>query len=365
MHDWFVNYMGAEKCVESFTNIFPEADIFSLIDFLDDDLRKIILKGKKANTSFVQKLPFAKSKYRQYFPFMPLAVEQLDISQHDVILSSSHAFAKGVLTNTNQMHICYCHTPIRYAWDLYHQYMKEAGLTKGLKGMVAQRLLHKIRMWDFTTANRVDHFLANSNHIKNRIRKVYNRDSDVIYPPVNIIGYNETPKEDFYLAVARFVPYKKVDLIVEAFTKMPDKKLVVIGTGPDEKKIKAIATPNITFAGYQSDESLHGYMRTARAFMFAAEEDFGITIVEAQSAGTPVIAYGVGGATETVLNEQTGLLFKEQTPDSLVEAVKTFEKIENSFSPEAIAKHAEQFSKERFEKEIFNFVKEKTEEKFG
>jgi len=360
VHEWFVNYMGSEKCIESFTNIWQEADIFALVDFLGEKEREIILKGKSVNTSFIQKLPGAKKRYRSYLPFMPLAIEQLDVSQHDVIISSSHAVAKGVLTGTNQMHVCYCHTPVRYAWDLYNQYLKEAGLTRGIKGFIAKSILHYIRMWDISTVNRVDYFIANSHYIAKRIKKIYNREADVIYPPVDVDKFRlNSVKEDFYLAVSRFVPYKKMDLIVEAFAKMPDKKLFVIGSGPDELKIKSLAGPNVTFLGYQADEKLREYMGRAKAFVFAAEEDFGITNVEAMACGTPVIAFGKGGATETIVEGKTGMFFNIQSPDSLAETVGEFEKNVDSFIPEEISKHAQKFSRGRFEKEMTDFVEAK------
>lgn len=360
VHEWLVNYMGSEKCVESFTNIWPEAEIFTLIDFLDKHQREIITKGKPSVTSFLQKLPKAKTKYRNYLPLMPLAIEQFDLSSYDVIISSSHAVAKGALTGANQLHVCYCHTPIRYGWDLYNQYLREAGLEKGFKGFIAKMILHYIRMWDISSLNRVDYFIANSKYIARRIKKVYQKDAAVIYPPVDVTKFKlYDKKEDFYLAAARFVPYKKMDLIVEAFAGMPDKKLKVIGTGPDEAKIKSLAASNIEFMGYVNDETLQDQMGKAKAFVFAAEEDFGITNVEAMACGTPVIAFGKGGATETILDGETGLFFTEQTPASLAEAVNRFEDNYSYFRPEVISKHAQKFSRKRFEQEIYNFVEEK------
>lgn len=363
VHEWFVNYMGSEKCVESFTNIWGEADIFALVDYLSPEERKIILKGKTSETSFIQKLPGAKKRYRSYLPFFPLAVEQFDLSGYNVVISSSHAVAKGAPTGTNQMHVCYCHTPVRYAWDLYNQYLREANLTRGIKGIIAKIILHYFRLWDISTVNRVDHFVANSGYIARRIKKIYNREANVIYPPVDVDKFilNEN-KEDFYLAVARFVPYKKMDLIVEAYAGMPDKKLYVIGSGPDEAKIKALARPNIKFLGYQSDKDLIDYMGRAKAFVFAAEEDFGITNVEAMACGTPVIAFGKGGATETIIHGETGYFFEEQTPESLRKAVEEFEKIFSSFKPARIRAHSEKFSRKRFEEEIESFVTKKYEE---
>ncbi len=228
---------------------------------------------------------------------MPLAIEQLDVSKHDIILSSSHAVAKGIITGPDQLHISYIHSPIRYAWDLQHQYIKEAGLDKGMKGMVARWLLHKIRLWDCRTSNGVDHFIANSEFISRRIRKVYGRESKVIYPPVDVNRFKLCEnKDDYYFTASRMVPYKRMDLIVEAFSQMPDKKLVVIGDGSEMSKIKAKASSNIELLGYQPNSVMQEYMQKAKGFVFAAEEDFGITPVEAQACGTPVIAFGKGGA---------------------------------------------------------------------
>jgi len=362
VHEWFVNYMGSEKVVESFCNILPDADVFSLVDFLNDDLRQKILKGKKANTSIIQKLPFAEKHHRLYLGLFPFAIEQLDISDYNVILSSSHAVAKGVLSNSNQLHISYVHTPIRYAWDLYHQYLSDAKIGFNLKGLIARHILHKIRLWDVSSQNRVDYFLANSKHIAKRIKKIYNRDADVIYPPVDIDNFTlNTNKDDFYLTAARFVPYKKVNLIVEAFSKMPDKKLVVVGSGPDKEKIKSLAGKNVEFTGYLPSEELNKYLGKAKAFLFAAEEDFGITIVESQACGTPVIAYKTGGASETVIDNQTGILFQHQTTASIIDAVNKFEKQSEKFDFNIIRKHSEQFSRNNFETAIANYINHKSE----
>ncbi len=361
VHDWFSVYAGAEKCVESFTNIWDDFEVYSLIDFLSDKDRELILKGKKVNTSFVQNLPFAKDKYRNYLPLFPLAIEQFDLSKYDVILSSSHAVAKGVLTHSNQLHISYVHTPIRYAWDLYHQYLKESGLDKGIKGKLAKYFLHKIRIWDMSTINRVDHYIANSHYIAKRIKKVYGKESTVIYPPVDVEKFELCEqKEEFYMTASRMVPYKKIDMIVEAFSKT-NKKLVVIGTGPDMDKIKAKAGKNIELMGYQSDEVMINMMQRAKAFIFAAEEDFGITPVEAQACGTPVICLGRGGTKETVVDMLSGVHFMEQSVESLLEAVEKFEKNSDMFEPQKIRENALRFSKERFEKEIKEFVEEKYE----
>ena len=363
VHDWLVTYAGSERVLEQLIHCYPGADIFTIVEFLSSE-HKAIFAHCPIKTSFVQSLPFAKAKYRQYLPLMPLAIEQFDLSDYDLIISSSHAVAKGVLTGPDQLHISYVHSPIRYAWDLQHQYLRESGLDRGLKGWLAKWMLHKIRMWDVRTANGVDEFVANSRFIARRIRKIYRRDARVIYPPVNISDF--TPgeaKDDFYLAASRMVPYKKMDLIVEAFSSMPDRRLYVIGEGPDFEKVASKAGKNVTMLGYQDSASLRDYMQRARALVFAAEEDFGILPVEAQACGTPVIAYGKGGARETVVGidreHPTGVFFENQTVDSLCKAVDLFESECDQITPEACRGNAERFSEERFRREFQSFVLER------
>jgi len=365
VHEWFVDHSGSEKVLEQILDVFPEADLFSVVEFLPDHLRPFI-KNKPVKTSFIQKLPFAKTKYRNYLPLMPLAIEQLDVSKYDLVISNSHAVTKGVITNSNQLHICYCHSPMRYAWDLYHQYLRESGLHKGVKGFIAKCFLHYLRQWDLSTVNRIDYFIANSNYIAARIRKVYGREAQVIYPPVAIESFElHTAKEDYFLTASRFVPYKKIDLIVEAFARMPQKQLVVIGDGPDNKKIrdKAEGANNIKFLGFQDQNSLISYMQRAKAFVFAADEDFGIIPVEAQACGTPVIAYGKGGSLETVKKHKTGLFFSEQSPEAIQLAVNNFEEKALLLPPSEIREHAELFSIDRFKKEILDFVNAKMKER--
>lgn len=359
IHDWFSSFGGAEKCIVSLTDIWHDFDIYSLIDFLSEKDREIILKGKYSQTSFVQNLPKAKQKYRNYLPLFPLAIEQFDLSEYDLILSSSHCVAKGVLTHSNQLHISYVHTPVRYAWDLYFKYLDESGLNKGLKGILARYFLHKLRVWDLSTINRVDHYIANSQYIANRIQKVYGKKADVIYPPVDVEKFQLLDtKEDFYLTASRLVPYKKIDLIVETFSKT-DKKLIVVGAGPEMDKIKSKAGKNIEILGYQEDNVLIDLMRRAKAFVFAAEEDFGIIPVEAQACGTPVICLNKGGTRETVINQQTGLYFDKQNVESLLSAINQFEKTQDQFNPETIRKNALKFSKLRFEQEIKQYIETK------
>ena len=366
--DWLVTYAGAEKLIEAIIRCYPSADLFAVVDFIPKGERDFLM-NKEVKTTFVQKLPFAKKIYRQYMPLMPLAIEQLDVSQYDLILSSSHAVAKGVITGPDQIHISYVHSPMRYAWDLKNQYLKEAGLDRGIKGLIAKFILHKLRLWDASTANGVDHFIANSKFISRRIWKSYRRTSDVIYPPIDtakfVLG---NQKEEFYLTASRLVPYKKIDLIVESFAHMPDKKLVVIGSGPDLNKIKAKAKSNIEILGYQNSETLVDYMQRAKAFVFAAEEDFGLVPLEAQACGTPVIAFGKGGALETVRDlshkNPTGVFFPEQNVKSLCQAIAFFEANQAVFTPENCSRQSAKFSPERFERNFKQFVSAKLEEVF-
>lgn len=361
--DWLVTYAGAERVMTEILKVFPKSDLFAVIDFLSDESRQHFL-GKHAQTTFIQKFPKAETKYRNYLPFMPLAIEQLDVSAYDVILSSSHAVAKGVLTGPDQLHISYVHSPIRYAWDLQHQYLRELGLTKGIKAIIVRWLLHKIRMWDYRTANGVDHFVANSKFIARRIHKVYGRDADVIYPPVDTDRFTlRENKDDFYFTASRMVPYKKIDLIVEAFSHMPNKRLVVIGDGPDMQKIKSKATSNIEILGYQPNSVMQDHMQRAKAFVFAAEEDFGITPVESQACGTPVIAFGKGGALETVNSihsaNPTGAFFDKQEVSSVITAVEDFERNCDLFLPVNCRNQALKFSNQRFHTEIEQYVQQK------
>lgn len=362
--DWLVTYAGAERVIEAFINLYPNAEIYSIIDFLSDESR-VHFHNKKSKTTFIQNMPFAKAKYQKYLPLMPFAVEQLDVSKHNIVISSSHAVAKGILTGPDQLHISYVHSPIRYAWDLQHQYLREAGLTTGGKGILAKWILHKMRMWDYRTANGVDHFVANSHFIARRIKKVYGRNADVIYPPVNVERFDFCDKKDeFYLTASRLVPYKRVDLIVEAFTAMPEKKLVVIGDGTEMSKIKLKAGKNIEILGYQSDMVMQEYMQKAKAFVFAAEEDFGITPVEAQACGTPVIAFGKGGTLETVrplgeVEKPTGVFFDNQDVNSLICAVNRFSDDENSIQSYDCRQNAIRFSSERFKNEFDCYLENK------
>lgn len=366
VHEWLVFYAGGERVFESFTNIWKDADVFALVDFLNDEHRKIILKGKHAHTTFIQKLPFAEKKFRSYLPLFPLAIESLNFSKYDIIISSSHAVTKGVRKKPNQLHISYCHSPMRYIWDEAETYFEAAKLNKGLKKIVATKILNYLRKWDLKTAQRPDYLIANSNYIAEKLKRIYNRNSTVIYPPVDVDKFEcVNNKDDYYFVASRLVPYKRIDLIVEAFSQMPDKRLVIAGTGPELNKLKSNFLVNVEFIGYQDENSLKELMQKAKAFVFTAEEDFGIVVVEAMACGTPVIALNKGGTAETVVDGKTGILFENQNVEDIKNAVRRFERIEDSFNHNEISEYTKKFSRKIFEEKIKQYVDEKSDEFFG
>jgi glycosyltransferase involved in cell wall biosynthesis len=354
VQDWFVVNGGAEKVFREFINLFPDADVFGLVDFLDEKDRSDILNGKNVKTTWIQKIPNARNSFRNYLVFFPHAIRSLDLSGYDLIISSSYAVAKGIRKRKGQVHICYCHSPVRYAWDLRQAYLSRLS---GLKRVVAGLMLDHIAQWDLKTIGEVDHFIANSKNIAERIKRIYNRNSTVIYPPVDTVGF--TPyhqKEDYYFTSLRVVPYKRLDLIVDAFRLMPDKKLVVAGDGPALSKIKANAPNNVLFLGFISKAELVSRMQHAKAFILAAEEDFGITSLEAQSCLTPVIALRRGGYLETVVEYKTGVFFNEQSIEALHEAVLSFEARTKPFEEKDFLENVSRFSGQRFLHELKSFV---------
>ncbi len=357
VHDWFNCIAGSEKVVREMKRCFPEADVFSLVDHLTTAQRESLGIDRPIQTSFINRLPFQKS-FRNYLPLMPLAIEQLDLRDYDLVLSSSHAVAKGCLTTAEQLHITYVHTPIRYAWDMYHQYMAGQKGFLGIKPMVLRAVLHYMRNWDRGTADRPDYYIANSGFVANRIVKTYRAPAKVIYPPVEVDAFRVTEKkDDFFLAAGRLVPYKRFDLVVRAMQQLPNQKLVVIGDGPEMPKLKSLAGPNVQLLGYQDDEVLRDHMQRAKAFVFAAIEDFGIMPVEAQACGTPVVGINRGGVAETVKHMQTGVLFESQDADSIAAAIEAIAELpQGFFDPHAIRTHAESFGCSVFGEKYAAFI---------
>ena len=354
VHDWLVNYGGAERVVEEFLKIYPDAEIFTLV--YDKKKMASHFPPEKVHTSFVQKIPFSSKLYTKMLSLMPKAFESFDFSLYDLVISSSSSCAKGIITPTATPYIAYIHSPMRYCWDLYFDYLKRAGK---LTAFFMKRQIPKIRQWDYISSQRIDTLIANSSYISRRIKKFWNRDSAVIYPPVDTerLSWNELPPQDFYVAFSRFVPYKRLDLAISA-CGMLGRKLVVIGSGGQEEELKNLAkkypSAEITFTGRISDDEVKDYLQKCRALIFCAEEDFGIIPVEVQACGRPVIAYAKGGALETVISGKTGVFFEKQEIQNVAEAIEEFERLEKegSFIPQEICEHAKRFSADRFRKEI-------------
>ena len=355
VHDWLLDLGGAERVLQQLLKLFPQADLFSTVCFLKDSELEA-LGVENVSTSFIQRLPFSKG-YRKYLPLMPLAMESLDFRGYDLIISSSSAVAKGLISGPDQTHICYCHSPMRYIWDMQEEYLDSLGLQKGIRGAIIRWVFSRMRDWDCRNSLGVDYFIANSNFIARRIFKTYRREAHVIHPGIELNGFSTVPsKEDFYLTCSRLVPYKRIPLIVEAFSDMPDKKLVVIGDGPDMQKVRMSATKNVEVLGYQPDHVVRETMSRARAFVYAAEEDFGIVPVEAQASGTPVICYAKGGALETVVPGKTGVYFHEQTSSAICRAVGEFESQEHCFEQGRLLENASRFSAAKFQNELSAYV---------
>jgi glycosyltransferase involved in cell wall biosynthesis len=356
VHEWLLDYAGSERVLREILRVVPQADLYALIDQPDEELRAAIPRRAKV-TSFLQSAPSPRRWLRYYVPLMPLAIEQFDLSGYDIVVSSSHAVAKGVITGPNQLHVSYVHTPMRYAWDLQHEYLRAAGLERGPLAWAARLALHRLRKWDVRTANGVDVFLANSRHVARRIRKAYRREAEVLHPPVDVSAFALGGKrDDFYLTVSRLESYKRVDLLVDAFGQMPERRLLVIGDGPEMRRLRSLVRPNVQLLGRLPSADVRERMQRARAFLFAGVEDFGIVIAEAQACGTPVIAFGRGGAAEIVRGEHlpqpTGVLFEQQSRESLVEAVRRFEQNPGRFLPADCRDNAMRFEpgcfRERF-----------------
>ncbi|MEO7085391.1 MAG: glycosyltransferase [Gemmatimonadaceae bacterium] len=364
VHEWLVTLGGSELVLRELLRIFPDAHVFTLVDKMPPDTRAF-LGVRDTTASFLNRLPGSETRYRSFLPLFPAAIRSLDVSGYDLVISNSHAVAKGVRTRPEQLHICYCLSPMRYAWDLREQYLRESGISTGIKGFLARTLLRSLRRWDRRTSSGVDVFVTLSDYIEDRIRRAYNRDSTVIYPPVDTEFFSPNPDAgathgDYYVTASRFVPYKRIDLIAAAFAELPGRSLVIVGSGPDDAKIRAAAGSNVTLVGQASRHGLRDRLRGADAFIFAADEDFGIAPVEAQACGIPVIAYGRGGVLETVRGldsgSPTGVFYREQTVASLVGGIKEFETRREVFSASACRTNADRFSEARFRSEFASLV---------
>jgi glycosyltransferase involved in cell wall biosynthesis len=362
VHEWLDTFAGSERVVEQLLACWPQADLFAVCDFMPESERGF-LGGRRPQTTFIQRLPFARTRFRWYLGLMPLAIEQLDLSGYDLVVSSSHAVAKGALTGPGQLHVGYVHSPMRYAWDLQHQYLRQSGMDRGMKGALARWMLHRLRAWDQASAARLDVVVANSSFIAERIRKAWGRDSVVVHPPVDVDAFAmQRDKDTYFLVASRMVPYKRVELVAEAFRRMPHRRLVIVGGGPCEPQVRAAAggAPNIELRGHVSHDELVWLMQGARACLHAAEEDFGIALVEAQACGTPTIAFGRGGARDIVrpppAAEPTGVLFPAQTAHSIVQAMDLFDQHASSITPEACRRNAMRFTREHFRAAMLDLV---------
>jgi glycosyltransferase involved in cell wall biosynthesis len=354
VHYWLVTMRGGEKVLEELCRLYPEADIFTHV--VVPEKVSDTIKAHKITTSFISRLPGAAKHYQKYLPLMPLALEQFDLRGYDLVISSESGPAKGVITGENTLHLCYCHTPMRYLWNMYQDYREGAG---GFTRAAMTPAFHYLRQWDYASAARVDHFLANSTTVQRRIAKTYRRASDVIHPPVAVEDFSPADAvEDFYLYCGHLVPYKRADIAVEAFNRQGGK-LVIVGEGGEAERLKKMAGPNIRFAGALPDEALRRLYATCRALVFPGEEDFGIVPVEAMASGRPVIAYGKGGVCDSVRDGSSGILYPEQSVDGLVAALARFEREESRFVPAAIAAEAARFSASRFREEIAAVVARK------
>lgn len=363
VQDWFVVNGGAEKVVREIIALYPNCEVFCLIDFLNDEDREFILHGKKTNASFLQHIPFIRKNYRSFLPLFSKAIESLDLSRFDIIISSSYAVAKGVKKTSNQKHICYCHSPIKYAWDSQDEFIKHLPF---IKRTGAKFVLNKIRKWDINNLHRVDLFIANSNYIAEKIKRIYNREAIVIYPPVDINSFlPHVNKKEYYFTSARLVPYKKIDLLIETFNQLPHLKLIISGDGPERERLIKLANKNIKFAGHLAKNDLIKHMQEAKAFIVNANEDFGITSIEAQCCLTPVIAYRKGGYIETVKEGETGEFFEEQSINSLKKAVLQFEETKKSYIKADFSLNTKRFSIERFHKEFTINTKKYFEESYN
>lgn len=361
VHEWLTTLGGSELVLKEMLAVYPDADLFALVDVMaPGDRDALSLTGRTVRTTWMQHVPDIGARYRSLLPLMPLAVRGHDLRGYDVVISNTHAVSHRVRVPAGAVHLVHCCSPMRYAWDLREQYLRESGLEGGVQGMAARAMLEWMRRGDYRAAQRPQAYAGISRYINARIRRSYGREATLIYPPVDVEyftpgGERGDRRGDFYLAASRLVPYKRMPLIAEAFSRhLPGRELVVIGDGPEMGRLRAAAGPNVRILGSASREVLRDHLRRARAFVFAADEDFGILPVEAQACGTPVVAYGAGGALETVVEGQTGLFFGEQTAEAIAEAVRCFES--EPFTAATCRENAERFSVARFRGEFLEWV---------
>ncbi len=363
-HDWLVTLGGSELVLRELLRIFPGATVLTLIDKMSDTDRSFV-GVERTCTTFLDRVPGVASSYRRFLPLFPAAMSSLQLGEFDLVISNSHAVAKGVRTSSHQLHVCYCLSPMRYAWDLRTQYLRESGLTGGIRGFAANRLLDRLQRWDRANTSRVDSFVTLSQYIADRIARAYGRPSTVIHPPVDVdyFGFDASRRPgsgDYYFTMSRFVPYKRIDLIARAFAQLPDRRLIIAGAGPDVEKIRAAAGPNVELIGRVTRDEAKSLLAGARAFLFAAEDDFGIAPVEAQARGVPVIAYSRGGTLETIRgldhDEPTGVFFNEQSEAAIAHAVRQFEENAQRIEPTACRVNAERFAERIFRDEFSAFV---------
>ncbi|MBP6391513.1 MAG: glycosyltransferase [Flavobacteriales bacterium] len=358
VHDWLVVHGGAEQVTRELVDLF-DADVFALVDLLSADDRQAILHGKHARTSFVQHLPFARTHFRWYLPLFPSAIERLDLRGYDLVISASYAVAKGVRTHPGQVHVSYVHTPMRYAWVMEDAYLNDHGIGNGPKAWLVRRVLRYLRAWDLRVTTRVDRLVANSRNTAARIQHIHGRDAEVVYPPLDLARFAPGPGErTHYLAAARLVPYKRIDRIIAAFRALPDHKLVVLGDGPERERLQRVAPTNVAFRGHVDSDELVRSMQHARALIVAADEDFGLTPVEALACGTPAIALRRGGYQETITDGRTGLFFDEATPEAIRDTVLRFERDGVACSTQELRAAAEPFSRAHFRSAMTRIVNE-------
>ena len=351
VHYWFVGMRGGERVVERLLRLFPQADLFTHV--YDPDSVSATIRRSNVSTTFINRLPFSRKAYQYYLPFMPMALEELDLTKYDIVISSESGPAKGVITHPSSMHLCYCHSPMRYLWDHYHQYRAEAGLAARI---AMPWMYHRLRQWDVSSSARVDRFAANSRFVSDRIRKNWRREAEVVHPPVEIDLFSKAEEvEDRYLWIGQMVPYKRPDIAVDAFNKS-GKSLLMVGTGSMLAKLKSRANSNIAFVDRLDFDALRKAYAACRALVFTAEEDFGIIPVEVMASGRPVVAYGKGGALDTVLQRETGVLFPEQSAESLLDGIEEFERWEPHFSPNRAISYVRKFAPEHFDRKIAEMV---------